>query len=115
MGKIVGKFQKILEKNRNIVGILWKNPKKVLKIAGKILKITGKILKIARKILKIAGRNIGYSHGWKSVPMVRINIPTVRRKIPMLRRKFPHSEKNSHALEKFPCLGKIQKMPNKFR
>ena len=57
-----------MEKNRNIVGIFQKIPKKVLKIAG---------------------RNVGYSHGWESVPTVRINIPTVRTKIPTLRRKFP--------------------------
>ena len=45
--------------------------------------------KFQKKVLKIAGRNVGYSHGWESVPTVRTNIPTVRTKIPTLRRKFP--------------------------
>ena len=35
MGKIVGKFRKIPEKNRNIVGIFWKKPKKCSKNSRK--------------------------------------------------------------------------------
>ena len=65
MGKIVGKLWKK-------IGILWEYSRKLQK-----------------KVLKIAGRNVGYLHGWESVPTVRINIPTVGTKIPMLRRKFP--------------------------